>query len=1093
MSLLKWVAPLVLQVSAMCLHAQGKIEHAPEKTITAKPYYADPAISPDGQEIAFASGGDIWTVPSKGGEARLLISHPDNDSRPVYSPDGRYVAFNSTRTGNGDIYVLHLATNELKRLTYDDGNDEISAWSRDGRYIYFSSSSRDISAMRDVFRVKAAGGTPMAVTDRRYMNEFFGMPSPDGKTLAFAARGVASHQWWRNGHSHLDESEIWLMHEGQQPRYEQITGREAKELWPMWSQDGKTLYYVSDRSGTENLWIHPLHSAPTQLTNFTKGRVLWPTIAYNGQTIVFERDFSIWKYDVASGEAAPVAITPRGAPAAAGVERLRLTNQFRELALSPDGKKLAFIVRGEVFVASAKEGGDAVRVTNTEANESGVTWAPNSNVIVYASDRDNASHLFQYNFISSKETRLTNEKEDDAAPLFSPDGKSLAFIRNGQELRVLDLSAHKETLVTKGLLGRPLFTTAATITWSPDGKWLAFSGYGAKSFRNIYVVPAAGGEAKPVSFLANSFGGNVSWSADGTYILFTTAQRTENANVARIDLVPQRPRFREDQFQQMFVEQNTPPFTPAQPSVSKVDAGKSKSAGDTLTIAAKGPVAFPKDIKVITEGIRQRLSLLPLSIDVNSQTISKDGKTLLLTATVAGQTNLYTYSLDDLSKEPAVLKQITFTPGAKTDAQLSADGKEVYFLEQGSIQMVSTDWKTTKPIAVTAEMDVDFNKEKLAVFQQGWDIQHKGFYDPAFHGKDWQAVKAAYGPFAAGAGTADELRRIMSLMVGELNASHLGVSGPATAASFTTARLGLYFDRAEYEDNGRFRITEVVTLGAAHLAGGIKPGDYVLEIDGQPLSADTDINQLLQNKINRKITLVISSPSVAGGKQKITLRPVNAATEKGLLYKQWVQQQRDYVARVSGGRLGYVHMFDMSQQSLDQLYLDMDAENHSRAGVVVDMRNNNGGFVNAYALDVLARRGYMTLQVRGLPPAPARTQLGQRALDAPTVLVTNQHSLSDAEDFTEGYRTLRLGKVVGEPTGGWIIYTTNLQLLDGTTFRLPFMKVTDHEGKNMELAPRPVDIQVTRSFNEGSEKDTQLDAAVKELLKGLEAEKVSLK
>lgn len=221
------------------------------------------------------------------------------------------------------------------------------------------------------------------------------------------------------------------------------------------------------------------------------------------------------------------------------------------------------------------------------------------------------------------------------------------------------------------------------------------------------------------------------------------------------------------------------------------------------------------------------------------------------------------------------------------------------------------------------------------------------------------------------------------------------------------------------------------------------------------------------------------------------MRPVNTATEKGLLYKQWVQEQREYVARVSKGRLGYVHMYDMSQQSLDQLYLDMDAENHAREGVVVDVRNNNGGFVNAYALDVLARKGYMTMQVRGLPQAPARTQLGQRALEAPTVLVTNQHSLSDAEDFTEGYRTLGLGKVVGEPTGGWIIYTSSTTLLDGSTLRLPFIKVTDHEGKNMELAPRPVDVPVSRSYNEGAEKDSQLDKAIEMLLKSLEDAKVS--
>jgi C-terminal processing protease CtpA/Prc len=211
---------------------------------------------------------------------------------------------------------------------------------------------------------------------------------------------------------------------------------------------------------------------------------------------------------------------------------------------------------------------------------------------------------------------------------------------------------------------------------------------------------------------------------------------------------------------------------------------------------------------------------------------------------------------------------------------------------------------------------------------------------------------------------------------------------------------------------------------------------------------------------------------------------VNTATEKGLLYRSWVENNREYVAKISGGRLGYVHMFDMGSGSLSQLFVDLDTENHSRQGVVVDVRNNNGGFVNAYALDVFARRGYMIMTRRGFPSAPARTVLGQRALEAPTILVTNQHSLSDAEDFTEGYRALKLGKVVGEPTGGWIIYTSNVTLIDGTSIRLPFIRIESADGKLMELEPRPVDVPVVRAIGESYlGKDVQLETAVKELLK----------
>ena len=222
--------------------------------VDSVPSFAEPASSPDRSEIAFVSGGDIWTVAAAGGEARLLVSHPANESRPLYSPDGRKLAFISNRTGNGDIYVLSFDTGDLKRLTFDDGNDQLDAWSRDGRWLYFTSSSRDISGMNDLFRVNVDGGTPMQVSADRYASEYFSAPSPNGKTLAFTGRGIASGQWWRKGHSHLDECEIWLMRDATTPSYERITEGGAKEMWPMWSADATSIFYVSDRSGAQNIW-----------------------------------------------------------------------------------------------------------------------------------------------------------------------------------------------------------------------------------------------------------------------------------------------------------------------------------------------------------------------------------------------------------------------------------------------------------------------------------------------------------------------------------------------------------------------------------------------------------------------------------------------------------------------------------------------------------------------------------------------------------------------------------------------------------------------------------------------------------------------
>jgi tricorn protease len=400
------------------------------------------------------------------------------------------------------------------------------------------------------------------------------------------------------------------------------------------------------------------------------------------------------------------------------------------------------------------------------------------------------------------------------------------------------------------------------------------------------------------------------------------------------------------------------------------------------------------------------------------------------------------------------------------------------------------DNRQVRPVAVTAELDVDFAKEKMEVFNQAWTLMRDNFYDPNYHGANWQAVRQEYEPRVAGARTGDEMRRLLNLMVGELNASHLGASAPfGGTQTAPVGRLGLRFERSEYENNGRLRITEVITLGPAAIAN-IKAGEYLTAIDGKPLTARSNLDEWLEYKVNRRVMLTIATSADGANRREVAVRPVSLGTEKGLLYRAWVAANRAYVEKMSGGKLGYVHMPDMSSDSLSQLYVDLDAENHSREGVVIDIRNNNGGFVNAYALDVFARRGYITMTPRESKPSPMRTLNGQRALELPTILITNQHSLSDAEDFTEGYRALKLGKVVGEPTSGWIIYTSGAALLDGTNLRIPFIKITASDGSNMELAPRPVDIAVSRPVGETyTEKDSQLDTAVRELLKQIGAKK----
>jgi tricorn protease len=1054
----------------------------------ASPYFTDPAISPDRSEIAFVSGGDIWTVPAAGGDARLLVSHPANESRPLYSPDGRRLAFISARTGNGDVYLLTLDTGDLKRLTFDDSNDQLDAWSGDGKWIYFSSSSRDISGMNDVYRVSSDGGTPMQISADRYTTEYFSAPSPDGNTIAFSGHGLGSGQWWRKGHSHIDESEIWLLRPGVAPSYERISEGGAKEMWPMWNKDGRSVYYVSDRTGAENIWLVTPGRKAKAVTHFRDGRLIWPNISYDGRTIVFNRDSQIWKLDTESERASAVNITRRGASAGPAVEHLRLSDQISEIALSADGKKVAFVVRGEVFAASSTDGGDAARVTNTAAEESQVAWSPDSRRLVYVSDRDGPKHLFLYDFASGAETQLTHEAASDDTPRYSPDGKMIAFERAGEEIRVLDAESKQERTLARAQLERPPLNSDRPFVWSPDSKWIAYMPVGDKLFKNVFVVPLAGGESRAVSFLANGGSNTVSWSPDGTYLLFDTGQRTEDGQLARIDLLPRTPKFREDQFRDLFKEE-TPKTVPPALKPQQPEPQPTPPATPTPALGGEAkPKPTPKPVEINFDQIRRRLTLLPVGIDVGYHTISTDGKWVLMIAAVANQTNLYVFPLDELSKDPFVAKQLTSTAGNKRWAQFSPDSKEVYYLEQGRINIITLDNRQTRQLAVTAEMDVDFAREKLVVFRQAWTYLRDNFFDPNFHGANWNEVRAQYEPLAAGARTPDELRRIISLMLGELNASHLGIAAPAgNAVPPATGRLGLRFDRGEYERAGALRVTEVIPLTPAALVN-IRTGEYLLAVDGTPVTARTNLDELLAYKINRRTVLTIGASATGAQKREAVVRPTNQGTEKALLYRNWVEENRAYIARISNGRLGYVHMPDMSSGALSQLYVDLDAENQKHEGVVIDMRNNNGGFVNVYAIDVFSRRSYFTMTPRGFSTAPSRTVLGQRALELPTILVINRHTLSDGEDFTEGYRFLKLGKVVGEPTAGWIIYTSGAQLIDGSFLRLPYDRITATDGTVMEMHPRPVDLAVDKPVGESYVgKDSQLDAAVTELLKQLGA------
>jgi Tol biopolymer transport system component/C-terminal processing protease CtpA/Prc len=1021
------------------------------------PSLAQPSLSPDAREIAFVSGGNIWTVPSSGGAARLLVDDGATDERPIYSPDGRSIAYISSKTGNGDIYVLSLASGRVSRLTYDDGYDELDGFSPDGRWIYFANSSRNIYGAHDIYRVRVSGGTPMRVVTQPYMNVYLSAPSPKDGELAFNARGFAGSQWWRKGHSHLDDCEIWLRHSN--GTYQRVTAGEAKDEWPMWSVDGSSLYYMSDRTGTQNLWRQQPGGRAEQMTHFRDGRVVWPSIARNGSAIVFERGFGIWRYDTHRGTAAQVPISLEGAVEMPHETYTTAKNRFDAYALSPDGKKIAFVTHGRLFAADAQNGGTAQAVPlGTDYALGSIAWSPDSNSVAFTAGHGHEGTIETYDFLNGVEHRLTTTPADVKYLQYRPreagGPEEIAFEQGAHEVRSIDVVTKQvRTLASADLPWSP-GEPDRPLQWSPDGRWLAFFANEPQGFTNVHVIDAANPQQRPISFLANVFTNTISWDPQGKFLLFDTTQRTEPAQVARVDLVPRTPVFEESKFNELFT------------GVRQTNAAQRSN-----------PETHPR-VRVAFQKIRERLQLLDTGVDVQSQSISPDGKSLLLSASAAGQTNLYIFPLSSNPSEDTVAHQLTRTAGDKNLPAWAPDGKHVYYLDgDGAVHIVAVDDGKDSPLALTAEFQEDWNRDKVEAFTQAWSAIRDFYADPHTNGVNWNAVRDKYTSRIAGAQTPDEFRRLLSLMIGELNSSHTGVYSPSPAKR-TSGRLGLDFDRAVYEDSGRLRVTNVVPQSPAAISGEIHAGDELAAVNGTRIDARVNLDELLDNTIGKRVVLRIRS---AGSERDVAVQPVNYATAMALRYRAWVEANRAYVLRASGGRLGYVHMPDMSAESLANLYKDLDVTDYDKQGVVVDVRSNEGGFVNAYAIDVFARRPYLRMYPRNEYSASARTELGQRALEKPTVLMVNEETLSDGEDFTQGYRALHLGKVVGVPTAGWIIYTSAIRLVDGTTFRIPFERVTTLSGENMEMHPRPVDVYVTRPV--GSSTDPQLDTAVRTLLR----------
>ena len=1045
----------------------------------ARPYLRQPAISPDGTQVAFVHAGDIYLVSSQGGLARLLISHASEDSRPRFSPDGRTLAFSSERTGGGDVYTLSLQSGELKRLTHHSSSDQVEGWSPDGRWVLFSSSRHDIRGNSDIYQIDARkGGMPIPVSRDPYEEEYNAALSPDGKSLAFNANdGV--RQWWRHGPRRDDTTEIWIKTASPDSLdYRRVTSNLGKDSWPMWAPNGKSLLFVSDESGSENIWRQELKGKRKKLTDFDSGRVLWPDIDRSRGRVVFEREMRIWLMEP-KGKSRPLEISVIADERRNPVRQRTFNANVSEYHLSPDGKKIAFVVHGEVFATSSKkspeeDGPEATfRVTRTPAREAGLVWSGDSNHLIYTSDRDGNPDLYAFDFLERKERRLTDSPESERMPAVSPDGRWCAYYRGNEEIRLISLEDWSDRPFIRGFFLDESLTEPTGMAFSPDSAWLVYFDTDGNYFRNLFSKKLEGGQdAIQLTYLPNIEGELPLFSPDGRFVVFSSAQYRYDYEIHRVDLLPIRPKLPEERFDQLFTK---PGSEEAQEGPAAMDAAKDGKDEDDK----------PPEVKIVPQGIKDRIQKLA-SFANNSRAlaITPDSKTIFFTNRAAGRTSLWSASADPQGEGEA--RQRHVSSGTASGLRFSPDKKTLWFVESGAIRKMPVKQGKAERFATRAEMETDFHQEKLQVFAESWRLLRDHFYDETFNGLEWASHYARYQPYVRGARTDRDLARILNLMVGDLNASHLGAFMPGEGAP-ATGDLGITFDPVEYLSKGLFKIEDVVPAGPAQAsAPELKAGHYLLSIDGRRLDSAVNLHSLLERKRGKRVVLGYGDRPDSAEKT-VSIQPSTSGRVNAARYRRWVRENAEYVERISGNRLGYVHIPDMGAGSLDRFKLDLDNQVHGREGVVIDVRYNSGGFVAPFILDVLQRRSTMKQSFRGRPASSSANLAGNRILDRPTILLQNEQSLSNAEMFAEGYRQLGLGKIVGTRSCGWVIWTWGRPLLNGSFLRLPRMAVTTIEGEDLDDVSREPDIFVDRPVGQGlTGQDDQLDTAVRELLKQID-------
>ena len=1048
------------------------------------------AISPDGQTIAFSYKGDIFTVDANGGSAHQLTSNAAYDTQPVWSPDGKEIAFASSREGSMDIYVMGCDGGAPKRLTTDSGDEYPMAF-RDNGHILFEANIMPTAksiifanrSFPQVYEVSTAGG-------RSHLFSAITMKdiniNANGDILYHDQKGYEDN--FRKHHQSPITRDIWLYRQG---KFSRLTNFKGEDRTPVWSSDGKSYYYLSEEDSTFNVYKRNLDgSGEVQLTHYKGNPVRFLTSSRDG-LLCYGYNGEI--YTLREGQQPKkIQISVTADRNDIDLDRQVKTAGATEIKVSPNGKEIAFVMHGDVYVTSV-DYKTTKQITDTPEQERSIDFAPDGRSIVYASERNGLWQIYttklknasDKNFTYASdltEERIVTSDKTSLQPRFSPDGKSIAFLEDRGTLRVVDVKSHAVRTVMDGKYIFSYSDGDVWYEWSPDSRWLlsSYIGIGGWNNQDIALVNASGnGEIHDLTQSGYN-DGNGKWVLGGKAMIFESDRagyRSHGSWGAEDDIyimffdLDAYEHFRMSKEEKELAEN-------AEKDKKKEEAEKEdkqskkkkddKKKGDKKSEEVK-PLQFDLD------NCRDRIIRLTVnSSHLGDAVLSPKGDTLYYQASFEGGYDLWRHNLRE-DKTEIVLKDI-----GNGSLLADKDFKNLFVCTPKAIKKVDLSKGTSTDVNYEARFNYRPYQERKYIFDHIWQQVKDKFYDPNLHGVDWEGYRKTYERFLPYINNSYDFRDMLSEMLGELNASHTGARFYPDGAQLKTACLGIFIDD-KYDGDG-LKIEEVIKRGPFAMKNtGVTAGCIIEKIDGEKILKDSDYNYMLDGKAGKPVRISIYNPS---DKKRfdITIKAISKSDQDALLYKRWVDHNRELVKRLSNGRIAYVHVEAMDSKSFRTVYSELlSDENRQKDAVIVDERHNGGGWLHDDLCTLLSGKEYQKF-------IPHGKYVGYDPYNKwvkPSCVMMCEDDYSNGHGFPWVYKELGIGKLIGAPVAGTMTAVWWETLIDRSMiFGIPQVGCQDMRGRfgeNNQLNPDIEVFNTPEDYLNGN--DRQLETAVKEMMK----------